>query len=793
MKKILFLCGGCSPERNISLNSARSVYNCIEREYDIRIVFFNKNLEKYLITGEFLYSNTTSDFDFKLLNEGKILSDEQFRQELKQSDVVFPIMHGVFGEDGQIQKILEEEGVTFVGSGSKECSYMYNKENAENFIIKKNGFKSVPKLFLSPEENNIENKISDFFNENSLSEAIVKPTEGGSSFGVKHARNLKNALEISKNMIEKEKKKILIEKRCVGKEFTVIILQNLDGDPVSLIPTEIEVKDSDNIIFDTRRKYLSTNETHYHCPPRFEREQIEKIREKASSLFSLCGAKDFLRIDGWILDDGEIYFSDFNPISGMEQNSFIFQQSAKIGFTHREVINYLINSCLKNKNSKNFDNSVSESDNDSLDEGKSGKITVNVIFGGSTSERQVSLLSGSNVWLKFLKSKKYYPRPFMLFEENGARKVISLPYAMVLNHTVEEILHQFKNNDSDFPDLANEIRIKLGLEKKSFEEPAIMTLNEFLNDSKEEKAFVFLALHGGFGENGGIQKELENLNIPFNGSGSRASEICMNKFKTGSLVNSIGFSGLRSAKKKVMSVSFVINNFGDKLENIWNELVSDLGKRILIKPNCDGCSTGVVVLENKEDFAVYSKLLRNGAEFIPENSFTRSNEKIAMGRGTEEFLFEEFIETDKIEIVEGKLECTQKMGWIELTVTVFESDRKYFSFNPSITVSNSGDVLSVEEKFQGGTGVNITPPPEFLINSSLLEKIKRYTEITAAKIGIKNYCRVDIFANNITGEVVIIEINTLPALTPSTVLFQQASKEKPPVKPLDFLEKMINI
>ena len=60
------------------------------------------------------------------------------------------------------------------------------------------------------------------------------------------------------------------------------------------------------------------------------------------------------------------------------------------------------------------------------------------------------------------------------------------------------------------------------------------------------------------------------------------------------------------------------------------------------------------------------------------------------------------------------------------------------------------------------------------------------------KIKVKDYCRIDVFVNNVSGEIIVIEVNTLPALTCSTVIFQQAGKENPPLNPLKFLEKIIS-
>ena len=773
---MLLICGGPSFERNISLNSARSVYDHLEDEFDIEIVFISKKLNIFSISSESLYSNTTSDFEFKLKTEGNEISEDEFLEKIRSHDIILPIMHGVFAEDGHIQKILESQGASFIGSNSDVCNMIYNKKNADTFLRENNYF-TVPKLFID----NVKDidKIEDFFKINNLKESIVKPIEGGSSFGVKHAKSLSECISYSLEMVSSGRK-ILIEKRCIGKEFTVIILQNNKLEPVALIPTEIEVKDSDNIIFDTRRKYLSTNETHYYCPPRFLKEEINKIRENAEHLFKLSGAKDFLRIDGWLLDDGNIYFSDFNPISGMEQNSFIFQQSSKIGMTHKDVLKYIINSCaIRNKiiikSSKNKNN-IKE---------KTKKI--NVIFGGITAEREVSLLSGSNVWLKLVKKDAFDVSAFLLFKEDNKEdfSVLKLPYYMVLNHTVEEIIHQFKYNSYDFCDDANDIRSKLGLERIDFEKPICMSFEEFIESCKNDDSYLFLALHGGFGENGEIQDILEKNKIKFNGSGKEASRICMNKFETGGIVNSLKIDNVRSANKLVFSLSDIINS------NItWEEIVNSLGNKILVKPNCDGSSSGVIVLDDKNDFLSYIELLKLNNEVIKRNYFSNQNNTINLGN-TSEILFEEFIETDDITIEDGKIEYIKKTGWVELTVGVLEKNGVYHSLNPSITITNNGSVLSLEEKFQGGTGVNITPPPDFIIDKNFLKKIKDSVETVSQKIGIKDYCRIDIFANSITKEVIIIEINTLPALTPSTVIFQQAAKEK--MSPLDLILKILKL
>lgn len=785
---MLLICGGPSPERNISLNSARSVYDHLENDFNIEIIFIDKEKNYFSINGSFLYSNTTSDFDFKLKNEGILLTNDEFLNKLKEHDIVLPIMHGIFAEDGQIQKIFENQKVAFIGSGSKTCNQIYNKKNANDFLIK-NGYFTVPKLFLQIERNKLSDfdieKIYRFFEDNSLNESIVKPVEGGSSFGVKHARNIDETINICEEM-SLETRDVLVEQRCIGKEFTVMVIQNKKGEPVSLIPTEIEVKDSDNIIFDTRRKYLATNETHYHCPPTFDKSITDKIRNEVENLFSMSGAKDFLRIDGWVFNSGDIYFSDFNPISGMEQNSFIFQQSSKIGMNHKEILEYIIESCSY-RNNINIHSKKSEEKN--LDNRKK---QINVLFGGSTAERQVSLLSGSNVWLKLQKSKKFNATPFLLFKENVGSddspenfKVLKLPYYMVLNHTVEEILYQFHNHEFCSCKDENLIRSRLGLEEKNIEIPTCMTLLEFVQMCKQENSYVFLGLHGGFGENGGIQDLLEKESIKFNGSDKETSKLCMNKYETSKFIDSLKIKSLRSAKSLLVSTEDLINN-----KYSWNCVCRRIGSKAIIKPNRDGSSTGVVLLENKNYLLNYVNILKNKSTTVPKNTFGNKS-SINLGINSKEYIIEEYIKTDSILASNGHINLNKETGWIELTVGVLEKEGKYHSLNPSITIYENNSILSLEEKFQGGTGINITPPPENIVDNKLLKTIKEKIEEISRAIKIKDYARIDIFVNVISKEIIVIEFNTLPALTPSTVLFQQSSKEDNKLSPLELIETII--
>jgi len=149
--------------------------------------------------------------------------------------------------------------------------------------------------------------------------------------------------------------RVVLQPFCDGIEFTTIVLENKFSQPVALLPTEIQTDYLKNQIFDFRKKYLPTRQVHYHCPPRFSNEKIEEIQIGAEQLFTAFGMKDFARIDGWVFPDGKVYFSDFNPTSGMEQNSFLFQQSSRVGFSHRNLLRFVVRNSLRRQGIRNQD------------------------------------------------------------------------------------------------------------------------------------------------------------------------------------------------------------------------------------------------------------------------------------------------------------------------------------------------------------------------------------------------------------------------------------------------------
>ncbi len=791
--KIVLLTGGPSLERGISLNSARSVLDHLGNDNtEIIPVYFDQQKRPYRISCAELYSNNPSDFDFKLAQNSSSLSQKSLINLLKSADIVFPAMHGSFGEDGEIQSFLEKHNILFIGSSAKSCKMAFDKYKANEYI-RSLGFyapKSVV-LKITDTKKEIREKINKFWKEEKITRAIIKPASGGSSIGVFSVKNIEDAIEKTGILFSKRiDTRIVIEPFSKGIEFTVIILQNRFNMPVALIPSEIEMDYNKNQFFDFRRKYLPTNQVKYHCSPRFSNEIIEKIQIKAEQLFSVFGMRDFARFDGFLLPDGNIWFSDFNPISGMEQNSFLFQQASRIGFSHQDFFRFIVNNaCMRRNIPMLIENSFTTK---KLTRRRERKPVV-VLFGGETAEKQVSLMSGTNVWLKLRSSRIYKPYPYLL----GPRgEVWELPYSFILNHTVEEIIQNAKNAKKDTDRLSfliEKVKIKLRLCKNDTTEDFFIPRKYRLNQIFKKYPFVFLALHGGIGENGTLQKILEDKKIKFNGSDSDVSRLCMDKWKTNEVIGKAKIKSIGVAPHVLFEINDTPKNIDGALtEAHWAMLLKRLGTKTIIgKPRGDGCSAGVIRLFNEKDLATYISLIKNKVPVAVPGTFTNQKNAIDMPEGkVQDIIFESFIETDKLKVRGNKIIHKRKSGYVEMTVGVFEGQGKIRSLSPSITIVED-TILSVEEKFQGGTGVNITPPPPKIISKKNLNKVKNLIEIIAKKIGVRGYARIDIFVQIETGNIIVIEINTLPGLTPSTVIYHQALAEKKQIFPKRFLELLI--
>ncbi len=780
MSEIALVFGGPSKERGISVNSARCVFDNINKsKWDVRLIYVDSQRRPCLLPTKFIYSNTPEDFDFFLEEHVGFKTFESLRAELSNLEMTFPLIHGEFGEDGDLQELLEKQEMPFIGSGSHVCELMFDKHKAQS-EIERIGECSIPGLMLEcvGDFGQVAEFIGRFHDNNG--EFIVKPTRSGSSICVFEATSQTQIIERTAEIFRLLQVPALVQPKQYGVEFSTTVIETASG-PVALMPIEIRTDG----VFDYRKKYLATEDVEYLCPPAFDSSTIIEIRSKSENIFNSFGMKDFARIDGWVRSDGKIVFSDLNPISGLGQNSLLFIQAAQSGFSHQDVIELIIeNACDR------YGVFVSN-----RGPGKSTKcFQVPILFGGDTSERQVSVLSGTNAWLKLNKSKTIEPIPMLLCKQGDQDEfsIRKLDFSVGLFPTVENIDAACKRKavlDKSIIELSENIRSLLGSENK-------LTRRSYdcVNlDVLKRYTFVFLALHGGFGEGGGIQEFLDQHEVFYNGTNPEHSRLCADKGRTGEFIDELGLEGIRTAKRIVADNSEFKSWANTDFSSVWDDFQGKLlTGTIIVKPVADGCSIGIARLHDCHDLESYVEALIGDTEKL-EIGDGLETQRISLPSETPaRIIFEEFIATDQINVDGSELMIKDVSGWVEVTIGVLCAEGKPpHSLNPSLTVSQ-GDVLSLEEKFQYGTGVNLTPPPPKIMSQDVVQQVKKRIQRLAEALHIRSFARIDAFVHRKTGRLIVIEVNTIPGLTSATVLFHQLMAEDPPITATDFFEMVIN-
>jgi D-alanine--D-alanine ligase len=391
------------------------------------------------------------------------------------------------------------------------------------------------------------------------------------------------------------------------------------------------------------------------------------------------------------------------------------------------------------------------------------KKKIGIIFGGYSSERHVSLESGRNVYEKLSSSNLYEPIPiFLSGDEQKSIKLFIVPISLLLKDNVDDILEWLKNKNVEEQRVLDFFRKKA---KKNLSKEYFSTnfdIKEIIFEHLKELCdFIFIALHGIPGEDGTIQKILEDFDIPYNGSNSYVSKICMNKFTTNQIL-----------KKNGMNVAdqFLVQRqeFFENQHFVIDTLKKNIEKPYIIKPLDEGCSVGIKKIEKLEN--LFSEI----ENFFSERPFCK------------EVLIEKFIEEEKdeklIEVTCGFLSKVEKDKVLNQI------------FSPSESVAKN-TILSLEEKFLAGEGQNITPcifDEDIFLNKKMNEIFQQEMKKTIDILKIEGYARIDAFVK-ISKEkkmkIFIIEINTLPALTCATCIFHQAILEN--YSPFDFIDKII--
>jgi len=308
--KIALLSGGVSGEREISLKTGEQIYNALIRQRRA-----GKN--KHQI---FRYDPKT---DLK-----KIINDAID----KKFDLVFPALHGPFGEDGKLQGMLDMIGMPYVFSDCLASALAMNK-NITKIIAKKAGLEVARDIILTKIKKYNTKKII----EKLSLPIVIKPMELGSSVGMSIARNEKELKEGVKKAFKYDSK-IMLEQFIKGRELTVAVMGN-EKNAQALPVIEIIPKISD--WFDYRAKY-EVGGSDEICPAKIPDSTRKKIQDLAIKIFKTIGCKDVARVDFICGENDKLYFIEINTIPGMTKISLVPQAAKVAGMEFSEFLDTII-------------------------------------------------------------------------------------------------------------------------------------------------------------------------------------------------------------------------------------------------------------------------------------------------------------------------------------------------------------------------------------------------------------------------------------------------------------------
>ncbi|MCB1025549.1 MAG: D-alanine--D-alanine ligase [Acidobacteria bacterium] len=350
--------GGRSGEHEISVRSAATVINEIDKEkYYVVPIAIDRNgawlnpVESLELLPEATRESLIGNIDSYPQGEVGFVGDTRFPgltllsgqvkdERLFPLDVVFPVLHGTFGEDGTIQGLFEMAGIPYIGCGVLASSGGMDKVVMKTLFRDANLPICEYVWFLRSEwEQNQNLAISQV--ETKLGyPCFVKPANMGSSVGVTKAtdsESLRKGIELAAEY----DRKIVVEEHLDMREIECAVMGN--GSPQASLPGEYIVHDDDKKFLDYAEKYAGTGNNEFVVPSLVSPELAEKIRQMAIEAFRSVDGSGFARVDFFLRNDtGALLVNEINTIPGLTDASGFPKMWAGTGIEFSDVIDSLV-------------------------------------------------------------------------------------------------------------------------------------------------------------------------------------------------------------------------------------------------------------------------------------------------------------------------------------------------------------------------------------------------------------------------------------------------------------------
>ena len=326
MINVAVICGGKSSEHEISCISASGVISAIDKSK------FNPSLIGITKSGKWVSLPIDTRFQITDDNLPEVPENApEIKIDQIKVDVVFPILHGPFGEDGTIQGLFEMIDMPYVGNGVLASAVAMDKDFAKQ-IFKAHGIQVAPGFVL---------RRGDVIDDQGLGYPLfVKPARGGSSRGT-HKVKRKEDLASAVNDAFKYDSKVMLEKAIPGREVECAVLEK-DGKVQCSVPGEIKI-DPKFEFYDFEAKYLD-DATTVIAPA--EINKSKEIQEAAIEAFISLGCSGLARVDFFYTSDNQIIINELNTMPGFTPKSVFPKLWGVSGIGYTDIISALIETAL---------------------------------------------------------------------------------------------------------------------------------------------------------------------------------------------------------------------------------------------------------------------------------------------------------------------------------------------------------------------------------------------------------------------------------------------------------------
>ncbi|RCW51371.1 MULTISPECIES: D-alanine--D-alanine ligase family protein [unclassified Halanaerobium] len=335
-KNIALVFGGKSAEHRVSILSARSVFNAVDKSRYSIIPFAISKEGKWMSEHDSFNILDSDIMEAVSDSQEKIISCEIISRLQNDIDAVFPVLHGPFGEDGRIQGFFEILDIPYVGCGLTSSAVGMDKEMMKKIFSYQNLPQTDYMVIRDYEFNKLDKKI--LFQKISKKLGLpffVKPANLGSSIGisvVKHKGDFLGAFEEG----FKYDKKIIVEKKVSGREIECAVLGSADNIQVSS-PGEIISKHS---FYDYNAKYEDFS-TSLIIPAELEKNLYGQLKSAAEQAFKAIDGKGLARVD-FFIEDGNILINEINTMPGFTKYSMYPKLFEHDGILYKDLISRLI-------------------------------------------------------------------------------------------------------------------------------------------------------------------------------------------------------------------------------------------------------------------------------------------------------------------------------------------------------------------------------------------------------------------------------------------------------------------